>query len=55
MKINIDIPDWDKEKLRPMSKMPNCPICGQDELGMLSRNVIICYVCRLIIKNFREY
>lgn len=29
----------------PISKMPNCPVCNEDELGMIHPNYTICYSC----------
>ncbi len=38
-------PKWDKENQRPATKMPNCPNCDEDELGMISEHKVICYFC----------
>jgi hypothetical protein len=45
MNYYIDLPEWDSENLRPKTKMPNCPTCGEDELGMLTENMAYCYCC----------
>jgi len=30
---------------RPMQKMPDCPECGEDELGLITSEYIMCYSC----------
>jgi Zn ribbon nucleic-acid-binding protein len=52
--INIEIPDWDEQNKRPASKMPNCPICGEDELAMFELGLkyikrVVCYKCGFAI------
>ena len=37
-----DVDDWG----RPTRKMPICPKCGNDELGLITKDVVICYQCR---------
>lgn len=29
----------------PKVKLPNCPKCGQDELGVVHANLMLCYAC----------
>lgn len=29
----------------PRQKLPNCPKCDNDELGVISPNLIMCYNC----------
>lgn len=41
----IKFPEWNEIEMKPKFKMPNCPICGQDELGMINENLVICYNC----------
>jgi len=36
-----DLDEWD----RPKVKMPDCPKCGEDELGVIHANLILCYRC----------
>jgi len=43
------IPEWDFEKMRPKTKMPDCPMCEADELGMINESNIKCYQCGLTI------
>lgn len=31
---------------RPKKKLPNCPKCDEDELGVIHANLILCYRCR---------
>lgn len=33
----------------PLEKMPVCPRCGEDELGMTAPHFAFCYVCGHII------
>jgi hypothetical protein len=47
----MELPAWDKDCLRPATKMPDCPRCGEDELGMFSENWAICYACSLQIER----
>jgi ribosomal protein L37AE/L43A len=47
--IHIEIPEWDEVNKRPASKMPDCPVCAKDELGMISKGYILCYGCGLSI------
>ena len=35
----------------PISKMPNCPCCGDDELGMIQKDEAFCYRCCAIIRR----
>lgn len=30
---------------RPKVKMPDCPKCGGDELGVVHANLVLCYLC----------
>lgn len=38
-------PELDTGKGCPKEKMPDCPNCGEDELGMLWEDRVICYLC----------
>lgn len=29
----------------PKAKMPDCPVCGEDELGVINEKRIFCYRC----------
>lgn len=50
--LYANLPEWDEKNLRPKTKMPLCPNCNEDELGMLSSTVAKCYNCNyLITKN----
>ena len=55
--IAIILPDydrivWDLYKIAtPVSKMPNCPNCKEDELGMMSPDGAFCYCCCSQIKR----
>lgn len=31
----------------PLHKLPNCPRCGQDELGVIHGSLVKCYACSL--------
>lgn len=42
---SIVYPEWDTENLCPKTKMPNCPYCEEDELGMLTAGHVFCYAC----------
>jgi len=33
----------------PLAKMPDCPRCEDDELGMLQPGFAVCYACQLEI------
>ena len=33
----------------PVSKMPNCPNCGEDELGLIEPDRGLCYVCQCVV------
>lgn len=44
-------PEWDKENMRPKTKMPPCPRCGEDELGMMDKDTVFCYKCYFTIKR----
>ncbi len=47
--IHIDnLPDVG-EHATPLSKMPNCPNCGEDELGMLTADRATCYCCNCVV------
>jgi len=41
----LELPEWDETELKPKSKMPDCPRCGEDELGMLHAELTMCYAC----------
>lgn len=36
-----ELDEWDT----PKAKLPNCPRCGDDELGVIHRNYMMCYAC----------
>jgi hypothetical protein len=36
-----EVDDWEVPKV----KLPNCPGCGEDELALIHRNYMTCYVC----------
>lgn len=40
----VELPKSDEYGI-PVSKMPNCPKCGEDELGMIHPMYAICYAC----------
>lgn len=40
----IWLPDCDRDGV-PKQKMPNCPNCGEDELGMVNPGEAFCYRC----------
>jgi len=42
---SIILPEWDEIEMRPKTKMPNCPNCEEDELGMLKKDEAFCYQC----------
>jgi hypothetical protein len=45
----IPLPNCD-ENGTPLSKMPNCPNCGEDELGLTSPpDEGICYLCSAVV------
>lgn len=45
MKIGeIKWPETDKWGT-PTEKMPDCPKCGEDELGLITSGYIMCYLC----------
>jgi len=50
----VKIPEWDSLEFRPKTKMPNCPNCDEDELGMLSQWYTLCYNCGLEITADRD-
>lgn len=33
----------------PVSKMPNCPHCGEDELGLIEPDRGLCYCCQAVV------
>lgn len=40
----------------PKEKMPYCPNCGEDELGMMTPSYAICYSCGImIVDNWRYF
>jgi hypothetical protein len=45
----FNIPEWDEINQRPASKLPDCPNCCDDELGMINKDNIVCYNCGLSI------
>jgi len=30
---------------RPKKKLPDCPKCGEDELGVIHADLLLCYRC----------
>ena len=42
--FHIPLPEVD-EYGTPQTKMPNCPNCGEDELGLIWKNEAFCYLC----------
>lgn len=44
MKPKIDLPETD-EWGTPLTKMPDCPRCGDDELGLIHPDFVLCYKC----------
>lgn len=38
----------------PLERMPHCPRCGEDELGMLRPGYAFCYVCGHVIEEPQE-
>jgi ribosomal protein L37AE/L43A len=48
-KKTIKFPEWDEIEMKPKSKMPNCPICGEDELSMINKDLVVCNNC-----NFKQ-
>lgn len=46
-KVDFELPEWDEEAQRPKFKMPDCPHCLEDELGMINKKYVLCYNCRL--------
>lgn len=43
-KLTIDFPAVD-EWGTPLTKMPDCPRCGEDELGLIHPDFAVCYHC----------
>jgi ribosomal protein S27AE len=39
--ILCDLDEYD----RPTVKLPNCPRCGEDELGVIHADLMLCYLC----------
>lgn len=48
--MTMQLPQVD-EWGRPLTKMPNCPRCFEDELGMMSANGAMCYRCCLYVER----
>lgn len=42
--IKFELPETDKYGT-PLKKMPDCPRCGEDELGMIYPGFAVCYNC----------
>ena len=40
----LKFPDLD-ENGTPTTKLPNCPYCGEDELGVINPEQVLCYKC----------
>lgn len=49
MSEEFKLPEWDEKEQRPESKMPICPRCDRDELGMIHAYLTVCYWCGLQI------
>ena len=45
------LPTWSVLDSKPESKMPDCPNCEEDELGMICKDYAICYRCKCEIDN----
>jgi len=45
--ILCDLDEFD----RPKVKLPSCPKCGEDELGVIHADLILCYFCRWEIRG----
>ena len=39
--IMADLDEYDTPKV----KLPNCPKCGEDELGVMDADLCLCYRC----------
>lgn len=44
LEIVVPLPKCDQSGT-PLEKMPNCPNCGEDELGMVQDGRAVCNVC----------
>lgn len=51
--VNFVLPIVD-ENGTPKTKMPNCPRCGEDELGMIQSDVAVCNWCDVTILRKQE-
>lgn len=40
----VTFPDLD-EWGTPTAKLPNCPKCGENELGVIHEGLMLCYFC----------
>lgn len=40
----MDFPQLDEWGL-PRAKLPDCPRCGEDELGVIHEGLVLCYRC----------
>ena len=45
VELLADILDGLDEFDTPKRKLPNCPRCDEDELGVIHANLILCYKC----------
>lgn len=43
--VVIELPPVDEWGV-PTEKMPYCPVCGEDEVGMFAAGRALCYRCR---------
>lgn len=43
----IRLPEVDEWGV-PLSKMPDCPQCGEDELGLIETDRAFCYQCNCV-------
>lgn len=52
-KVRIELPAVDENGV-PLTKMPDCPVCGDDELGMMNKNQAFCYRCCATVERREE-
>lgn len=50
----IDILQTLDENDTPTEKLPDCPRCGEDELGMIHADLILCYRCNWKLEGKRK-
>lgn len=49
----VPLPEVDQWGI-PKEKMPHCPGCGEDELGLLEPDRAICYRCSASIVRYQD-